>query len=52
MNEYLKIAEDLIKKAEKTEDVTDRYDLYRRAELFIAIAQVKALDEIAYQING
>lgn len=51
MDEYLKKAEKCIEEAEETEDYTEKYILYRKAELFINIAQVKMLEERLYEIE-
>ena len=48
MEGYLKKAEECLKKADQENDISERYALLRKAEIYVWIAQIKSFD---YRMN-
>ena len=51
METYLEKAEDCLREAEQTEDVSDRYSWFRKAEIYVRMAQVMVLNERLIEIR-
>ena len=52
METYLEKAEDCLREADKTEDVSDRYSWFRKAEIYVRMAQVMILNERLIEISN
>lgn len=48
MEECLKKAEECLKKADQENDISERYSLLRKAEIYVRMAEVKMMD---YRMN-
>ena len=45
MDKYLEKAEECLKKADKENDISDRYSLLRKAEIYVKMAEVQTRED-------
>lgn len=45
MDEYLEKAEECLKKADEENDISDRYSLLRKAEIYVRMAEIEARED-------
>lgn len=52
MDTYLEKAEECLREAEQSEDISDRYSWLRKAEIYVKMAEVTVLNERLIEIGN